>query len=388
MNDIAKQNQGSKSISKSVSVPASSPTQVQHKKPWLPLDNYNAVYANRQRGPSIDFIAENVAKVHARSIENSMIEKPLYVREDTDLAHNYSICNKNSAEAAKRAIREISASNRELIYSYSKSYNHGTVPHALPEEAEKRTREESRRKWRTDGGFVTTFMKTALESNKCNIGLHESRIEELHEPWEENRLNSCKVKPSVDWKKFSWNDRRNDFRFPRRIETAPPPTTIHLQGEKREAELKEFKNKENLIWKNKVVVDNTDFRVHRTNTNIELKERGFEASSQTDKLGCLLKDRPQKLALSAPGFKLSPIPAIDVIKYPGDRTESKVFKPGDDTTRSWSRKASTIPVVKEKPDLNNRFKLYILPHEYLSSIPIKPITKEEKTGHLWEATPS
>ena len=133
-----------------------------------------------------------------------------------------------------------------------------------------------------------------------------------------------------------------------------------------------------------MVVENERFAVHRTAPAVELKSAGVGAASQQDKAGSILKDPPQKLSLSAPKLKLSPIPAVDVVNYPkAEEDELRVFQPGPYENLSWNRDRNAIPAVKDTGKAG-KFALFFSPHSPLAKLAIKPLGKEEKTGHLWE----
>ena len=54
-------------------------------------------------------------------------------------------------------------------------------------------------------------------------------------------------------------------------------------------------------WKNKLVVENTDIKVHKLLASTENKIAGFNSSNQIDKLQGLLKDEPKKKGLLTGG---------------------------------------------------------------------------------------
>ena len=65
---------------------------------------------------------------------------------------------------------------------------------------------------------------------------------------------------------FGWERRSEDFeRYnpPPLTFGTPPPITIHLAGESRAQELRETVEKEEEIWRSKVIVKETQFHVHR-----------------------------------------------------------------------------------------------------------------------------
>ncbi|KAL5263744.1 hypothetical protein ACHWQZ_G004965 [Mnemiopsis leidyi] len=351
---------------------------------WTPIDNVNQDYMNLPVRASVDFVHTNIEKVRERSELNAKMNvKTVKIASDETVAHNYSTSTKNSTELAKRKIRSILSEKPGERYTYSQQYACQTVsPRCVQEEAEKE-RKEKKEGWRTGEGFWFPAHRTALQSNQHTSNPHYTRVEQLREPWEENILHAGKLKPTVDWKTFSWNERGRDFSTPRRVPTPSHPVTIHLAGKRRAEELQQHTSQEEDIWRSKLVVDNEIFAVHRTAPAVELKSGGLGAASQQDKAGSILKDPPAKLSLSAPGLRLSAIPSVDVVNYPRtEEEERKVFQPGPLDDLSWSREHNSIPVVRDGGV--GKFHLYFTPHSPLAKLAIKPISEKEKVGHLWE----
>jgi len=353
---------------------------------WTPIDNYNKEYIEKPSRASVDFLYQNMEKVRAKSDLNAKKNtKIVKISCDESVGHNYSSSTKNSTELAKRKIRSILAEKPGERFTYSQEYACQTVsPRCVQEETEKE-REKRIAGWRTREGFLFPAHRTALQSNQHCSTPHYTRVEQLREPWEENVLHAGKLKPTVDWKTFSWNERGLDFRTPRRVPTPSHPVTIHLPGKRRAEELQLYTSEEERKWRSKLVVENEIFAVHRTAPAVELKTGGPGAASQQDKAGSILKDTPAKLSLSAPRLKLSPIPAVDVVNYPRiEEDEKKVFQPGPHGSLSWSREHNAIPVIKDGK--TGQFSLYFTPHSALAKLAIKPLSDKEKVGHLWQTS--
>ena len=351
---------------------------------WTPIDNYNQEYIQKPSRPSVDFLSHNLEKVRARSELNSKKNvKSVKIACDEAVGHNYSTSTKNSTELAKRKIRSILAAEPGERFTYSQQYACQTVsPRCVQEEAVKE-KQEKKDGWRTREGFLFPAHRTALQSNQHSSIPHYTRVEQLREPWEENILHAGKLKPTVDWKTFSWNERGKDFTTPRKVPTPSHPVTIHMPGKRRAEELQLYTSEEERKWRSKLVVDNEIFAVHRTAPAVELKSGGPGAASQQDKAGSILKDPPAKLSLSAPLLKLSPIPSVDVVNYPkSEENEKKVFQPGPHDSLSWSREHNAIPLPKDAKA--GKFSLYFTPHSPLAKLAIKPMSDKDKVGHLWE----
>ena len=350
---------------------------------WTPIDNTNSWYDSRDRPVHVDHLYANREKVREVSEANAKAApKTVRVSCDAPVGHNYSSSTVNSTELAKRKIRVMLAAQPDKRFTYSQDYACQTVaPRTVQEEHAKETAEQ-RAAWRTDIGFVFPAHRTALQSNRVSSLPHYSRIEQLREPWEENILHSGKLKPTVDWKTFSWNERGKDFACPRKLPEQEHACTIHLAGARRAEELAHYSSQEQRVWRGKLVVDNERFQVHRTAPAVELCERGPGAATLQDKAGGILKDPPAKLSLAAPALRLDPIPSVGVVSSPrkeGD--EVKVFQPGPYQNTSWNCPHNTIPVPR---DTAGRFSLHFTPHSHLAKLAIKPLNSHEKVGHLWE----
>ena len=351
---------------------------------WTPIDNLNTAYMEQSPRNPVNFVSHNVDLVRAKSVVNSKNNvKMKMIACEGDVGHNYSSSTMNSTEMAKRKIREVLSEQPKERFTYSQHYASQTVsPRTVAEEAEKEAQERTA-KWRTSGGFVFPGHRTALLSNQHGSLPHYTRVEQLREPWEENVLHTGKLKPTVDWKTFSWNERSSDFMTPQKIPAPSHPVTIHLAGKRRAEEVQQYASLEGAKWRSKLVVDNEQFAVHRTAPAVELKSMGVGAATQQDKAGSILKDKPAKLSLAAPGLKLAPIPTVSVVNYPkSEAQELRVFAPGPHSDLSWARENNAIPLVRGG-ETDGKFSLYFTPHTALSRLAIKPLGGEEKVGHLW-----
>ena len=366
-------------------VPPHAEVTKRHGGSWTPIDNYNESYMEQAAKDPVNFLSQNKNQVKNRSEENG--KKSIKTRKVTcegEVGHNYSTSTMNSTEQARRKIREELSEKPNERFTYSQDYASQTVsPRCVVEETNKEVAEKTA-KWRTGAGFLFPAHRTALQSNTHDSLPHYTRVEQLQEPWDENVLHSGKLKPTVDWKTYSWNERGNDFTTPRKLPPPSHPITIHLAGKRRAEEIQQYTSLENATWRSKLVVDSERFGVHRTAPAVELRSKGVGAAAQQDKSGSILKDTPVKLSLAAPGLRLAPIPAVSVVKYPNSEAqEAKVFTPGPHSDMSWAREHNAIPLVKGARSDGN-FSLYFTPHSALSKLAIKPICGEEKFGHLWE----
>jgi len=374
------------SVSKSIQQTETPAKRKQDKSRWTPIDNYNQGYLlerTQQQSPK-NFIQQNVEVVRLCSEEVSRnTRKTIMVTGDETVGHNYSSSTKNSTEGSKKKLRETLSELPKKRFTYSQDYASQTVSPRCEQEEKRLEEERQKKQWRTDIGFVYPVHRTQLESNKHSDLPHETRVEQLREPWEENILHAGKLKPTVDWKAFSWNERREDFGMTRKLDKPQHPVTIHLQGARRASELAEYTSSELGRWKEKLVVDDVRFRTHRTAACIEMKSAGVGAASQSDKATSILKDPGKKLSLSAPGLALSPIPAVDVVTYKTGEssTGKKGYQPGPSLSKSWNRDGNCIPCSGTHGD----FALHFVTHDPLHKLSIPPLVSEEKLGHLWTA---
>lgn len=102
-------------------------------------------------------------------------------------------------------------------------------------------------------------------------------------------------------------------------------------------------------WQAKLVVANSQFQVLRRGIRTELSDKGLHASSQTDQLSGLLKDKPVKKGLLPSNqLRVDTIPALRVISSCSQEEEhSQVvgFLPGP-SSHSLKLDSNVIPLLR------------------------------------------
>ncbi len=127
------------------------------------------------------------------------------------------------------------------------------------------------------------------------------------------------------------------------------PVTIHLAGNTRLNELKQYEQKQWRRWINKVVVDDIQFHHLSRVIGPEYTNDGIRAdSTQTDKLQGLLKDEPNKLSYRlSERLRVDNIPSLGVINHGNNESDQTVgFLPGSYTFNSLKKDSNTIPLYK------------------------------------------
>jgi hypothetical protein len=284
--------------------------------PW-----YNALLDQRKKEPEKNFIQSNITATTG-SMERSVTRRPHSVAGGRRYLEpvgpappplqtcpspsrggpvfNYSTQKLNSTEQSREVLRQRLAQDPHHRYTYSQEYHSMTVVPVNEEEASKLKEEERRKKWLTSEGFRYPLVPSSLSSNAHPKHPHESRVEDLQEPFEDNLLHWNRTRPTVERLQFPWDEKEKDFELHRK----PPldfgvsyPPTIHLAGDSRKKELGDFLDKEEEKWTQSLVVSDTRFHGLRRGAKTEQTSRGRHASNQMDKLQGLLKSSPERHSL-------------------------------------------------------------------------------------------
>ena len=142
---------------------------------------------------------------------------------------------------------------------------------------------------------------------------------DFFQPWKENTLHANVLKPTLERERYQWSKRKTDmdlWRRPHPIFGKDEPSTIHLAGQKLKEEQLGALQREQEIWRAKVLMDEREMKFHRCAPETEMKEKGFQSSNQLDRLQGVLKDIPRKLALRQPGCAMKEIPPLNVVLNP------------------------------------------------------------------------
>ncbi|XP_060570277.1 uncharacterized protein LOC132728621 [Ruditapes philippinarum] len=386
---------------------------------WEPIDNLNISYmeklVNRENnGQSRDFLQEHLEEVKKASEiikKEKEMNKPLTVKADVTVAHNYSSQTLNSTDLAKEKLRQMLAKDPDTRYTYCQDYLHSmTVVPVNVEALKKQEKLDSEARWKTEEGWIYPGMKTTLEANEHPKHPHTARVDELQEKWRENMLHVGLLQAPLDRDRYPWDIRDKDmelYKVPEINFGIPEHGTIHLAGEKLRQEKLEAKSKDFASWESKIVVEDTRQYFHRCLTETELCAQGRKASNQVARLQGLLKDKPSKLSLRRPGMNLRNIPPLNVVLNPSVDTDSRLagitprpavenegdernkgFKPGPCLEHSWVLERNKIPAIyyeHEKFDKlkGHDFNVYHKERTRMWRRPIVPLTEEERDNHLF-----
>lgn len=384
-------------------------------RPWTPLSLYNSDYVAlvKERGRTLvkhDFIRENILKTQAKEPKR----RPQTIAVDmTELhqqtAHNYSIQTLNSTELAKEKLRHALEKERDRRFTYCPEYNSATVLPIHPETVKKQDLLSSKKLWRTENGFIFPGKKTSLVSNIHPKKPDSARVDELRKPWKENILHANILKPTVDRENFPWDYRDADVN----LLPHPPPffdknpcLSVHTAGDTKEQEQDDAAMETARQWRNKIVVDDTIFRMHRCLPETELRDKGAKASNQLAKLEGLLKNNPQKFSLSREGLTLEEIPPLAVVMNPSVDTPARKtgklvpivrdhkeegnsgFYPGPFENEGWLLEKNKVPIQDQEHERfrslkGHDFRLYYKDQDVLCGRPIEPLKDEERDNHLF-----
>lgn len=386
---------------------------------WEPIDHTNISYMEKlvdreKQGQYRNFLQEHMDELKKASDINKKEKertKPLTVKADVTVAHNYSTQTLNSTELAKEKLRQMLAKDPDTRYTYCQEYLHSmTVVPVNVEALKKQEKLESEAQWKTEEGWIYPGMQSTLEANQHPKHPHPARVDELQEKWKENMLHVGLLQAPLDRDHYDWEIRDKDFELYKVPEVnfgMPEHGTIHLAGEKLRREKLAAQSKDQEVWKSKIVVEDTRQYFHRCLTETELRTKGRNASNQLARLRGLLKDGPQKLSLRRNGMNLRNIPPLNVVLNPSVDTDARLagitprpavenegnetnrgFKPGPFLEHSWVLERNKVPVIDYEHDKFREFKghdfnVYHKERRRIWRRPIIPLTDEERDNHLF-----
>jgi hypothetical protein len=272
---------------------------------WTPLDNDNDKYLtekNDRYSSMPNFILNNIENIQeASEFNKSHRPRKNYIITDK---FSYSCQSKNSTEMVLNEFREQINPKESFSFNPNSEYSTLFVPVNIKKE-EAKLMQASIDKWKSAEGWIFPDVKTTLQSNEHPKKPLQSAIDELCLPWDENALNTYKLKSPLERTFFKGSLRKNDFDLWKKLNVSDsePPITIFEAGAVKEALNKENDLNEFKIWKNKLVVEDTALYFHKLAASTESKERGPKASNQLDKLRGILKSEPAKKSLLLGGNK-------------------------------------------------------------------------------------
>ncbi|XP_053150347.1 uncharacterized protein CFAP92 isoform X2 [Hemicordylus capensis] len=290
------------------------------------LDNHNEEYVLRKREMESqlpeDYIQANIVNVDllSKMIRRKAAKTIRAFPSDFKSVFNYSSQSLNSAEIAKKLLREKMAQEPEKRFAHNHQYLSGMFDPVDEDIALKKSIEQSKEMWLSSKGFVFPGFKSSVECNMHPRMPDEARQLELTEKWQENLLNTSQLKPVLDRDRWSWDKRNVDFELYKKL---PEPIVV-LDTSREEPE--------------KDVRCNTALKVHRCCLETELIASGPKASCQLARLQGLLKDKPAKLSL-----KLQPSPDVGFLDEVGGENICRGFVPGIEADHSLKWNGNIIP---------------------------------------------
>ncbi|XP_044307447.1 uncharacterized protein KIAA1257 homolog [Varanus komodoensis] len=249
------------------------------------LENYNEEYLVRKRNMEIqmpqDYIKSNIENIHLLS---KMVKKeaPRTIRafpSDGKSIFNYSTQTLNSAEIAKKLLRQDMAQVPDKRFAYSDEYISGMFDPVDEDSAAKESIKQTKKLWLSPEGFVYPGFKSSIEANLHRCMPDEARRMELCEKWQENFLHASSMKPVLDRDRWKGDKHKIDFDLYKK------PSHVFITPDTYREEPQ------------KVICCNTALKVHRCCPATELISSGPNASCQLARLQGLLKDKPVKLSL-------------------------------------------------------------------------------------------
>ncbi|XP_049682604.1 uncharacterized protein CFAP92 isoform X9 [Accipiter gentilis] len=316
------------------------------------VDNYNEVYVQRKKEIADKMSFERnhiVANIGAVCQLKRKMKKPKFEAfrispVDGKSVFNYSSQSLNSAELAKKHLRQEMAKEPKNRFTYSHEYLSATFDPVDVVAACKEFSAKSKSMWLSPYGFVFPGFKSSIESNLHPQMPDEARLEELSEKWQENALHA-NMEPVLSRDRWSWDKRHIDFdlyKKPPELFVTTAPQTVCCQPCEDATRIPQ------------TTFDDTKLKAHWHSTAAELPTCGPRARFQLQKLHGLLQGVPPKFSLGKAGPILKPVPALSALDnqscdtgsdaLPGGRKGvTSGFVPGRDDQHSLKCSKTVTP---------------------------------------------
>ncbi|XP_063203698.1 uncharacterized protein CFAP92 [Chroicocephalus ridibundus] len=320
------------------------------------LDNSNEGYVQRKKemadkmSSARSHIGANIGAV--RQLKGKT-KKPKFEAfrispVDGKSVFNYSCQNLNSAELAKKRLRQEMAKEPKKRFTYCQEYLSATFDPVDAVAACEEFFAKSKSLWLSPDGFVFPGFKSSIESNLHPQMPDEARLEELREKWQENALHA-NMEPVLSRDRWSWDKRHIDFDLYKK----PPElfmTTAPQTG-----------NGSVCCWPCEDATrilqtsfDDTEPKAQQRCTAAQLPTCGPQARFQPQTLRGLRKDEPLKFSLRKAGPILKPLPALPALDtqpcdtpwdgLPGSsKSMARGFAPGPEDQHSLKWHKNVIP---------------------------------------------
>ncbi|KAM9654864.1 uncharacterized protein CFAP92 isoform 3-T6 [Morphnus guianensis] len=263
------------------------------------VDNYNEVYVQRKKEVADKMAFERnhiVANIGAVCQLKGKMKKPKFEAfrispVDGKSVFNYSSQSLNSAELAKKHLRQEMAKEPKNRFTYSHEYLSATFDPLDVVAACKEFSAKSKSMWLSPDGFVFPGFKSSIESNLHPQMPDKARLEELSEKWQENALHA-NMEPVLSRDRWSWDKRHIDFdlyKKPPELFMTTAPQTVCCQPCEDATRILQ------------TTFDDTRLKAHRRSTAAELSTCGPRARFQLQKLHGLLQGVPPKFSLRKAG---------------------------------------------------------------------------------------
>ncbi|XP_054072231.1 uncharacterized protein CFAP92 isoform X1 [Rissa tridactyla] len=316
------------------------------------LDNSNEGYVQRKKemadkmSSARSHIGANIGAV--RQLKGKT-KKPKFEAfrispVDGKSVFNYSCQSLNSAELAKKCLRQEMAKEPKKRFTYCQEYLSATFDPVDAVAACEEFFAKSKSLWLSPDGFVFPGFKSSIESNLHPQMPDEARLEELREKWQENALHA-NMEPVLSRDRWSWDKRHIDFDLykkpPELFMTTAPQTVCCWPCEDATRILQ-------------TSFDDAEPKAHQRCTAAQLPTCGPQARFQPQTLRGLRKDEPLKFSLRKAGPILKPLPALPALDtqpcdtpwdgLPGSsKSMARGFAPGPEDQHSLKWHKNVIP---------------------------------------------
>jgi len=260
----------------------------------------------QQRSQSTQFLRNNIKRVSEASkavaASKSPEDYPRYLSPE-DLGvnqfHIYGAQKQNVWDLQKRLMRKQlqekeRAQGVERHYTYNEEYLSASFVKFDIDEEEAKRRQTEKEAWLTSDGFRWPAHKTHAESYHPTKDLHPATIDALHEPPEQSTTNLARLlsghgeegSPGVQHpERFKLvHVGSHEFGMPDNEDWGKP---IGVVGDAAEEMIRQAKIAEKQRWREKIIVEDPHFRVHRSGTGVTgeavaAARKGNEGASSED----------------------------------------------------------------------------------------------------------
>ena len=289
----------------------------------------------------------------------------------------YSGQKLNYFEQQKEEIRKYVANDKAHFYTYSPEHLSLAFPIINENEIAIKEKMLNQSKWKTPDGFHNVVKKPKEEYNAHPKKPPQSVLDDLKDPFylQKQKKNEALKALQREEKTDPNNDQFNlNIKPVYTFSNKEYFNTVFLGGDDVIKEMEEAKKAEHEVWKSKLIVENSHFKV---NTRPERKMQ------QYDKIRGLLEDPPNKIGIRGPVSRLKAMAAKNIVPCPYTSVfmNEKYHDPVDPLS---DMKIKDETKMRTKNGFDTNIRNDTLSYSKVSKkVFIQPLQPNEKVGPKW-----